>query len=210
MLARAVSYPWRMLLRCVPLVALLMPAAGVAATATVHVRGLDGQPLAGAVVMIDSAARKPGAPLRIAGPYVMAQQNISFQPHVLIVPVGATVAFPNKDRVRHHVYSFSAPKKFELKLYGRDETRSMLFDKPGVVALGCNIHDAMSGFILVVDTPFAVQTDAAGQAVLADVPAGAATLRIWHPSIRAPGNQLRQPIAVQPAGFAKTVSLGQP
>ena len=84
---------------------------------------------------------------------VMAQENISFSPHVLIVPVGATVAFPNHDRVRHHVYSVSKPKKFDIKLYGRDETRTEAFDKPGVVALGCNIHDQMSGFIIVVDTP---------------------------------------------------------
>ena len=65
------------------------------------------------------------------------------------MPVGATVSFPNRDKVRHHVYSFSAAKKFDLKLYGRDETRSVVFDKPGVVALGCNIHDVMSGFIVV-------------------------------------------------------------
>lgn len=199
-----------MLLRLVPLLAVLVPAAGFAATATVRVRGLDGQPLAGAVVMIDSAARRSGTPLRQAGPYVMAQQNIMFQPHVLVVPVGASVAFPNKDRVRHHVYSFSTPKKFELKLYGRDETRSIVFDKPGVIALGCNIHDAMSGFIIVVDTPFAATTDAAGQAVLVDVPAGAATLRVWHPSIRAPGNQLRATVAIASGDFARTVSLGQP
>ena len=158
-----------------------------------------------AVVMVDPARLPPG-PIRLAGPAAMAQQNISFQPHILIVPVGTSVSFPNHDRVRHHVYSFSKAKKFELKLYGRDETRSVLFDKPGVVAVGCNIHDAMSGFIWVVDTPFAAQSDAAGRVVFANVPAGAATLRLWHPSIRAPDNVLRQGVIVSPAGLSTTLT----
>ena len=106
----------------------------------------------------------------------MQQHNIAFDPHVLIVPVGSTVGFPNLDKVRHHVYSFSKVKKFDLKLYGRDETRSVVFDKAGVVALGCNIHDSMSGFIIVVDTPYAMKTDANGRVVIANVPAGSATV----------------------------------
>ncbi|MDB5712196.1 MAG: hypothetical protein JWL96_4266 [Sphingomonas bacterium] len=181
------------------------PLAAQAATVSVDVRGADGKPLAGAVVIVDTP-HKPAGPLRISGPYVMAQEKISFQPHVLIVPVGASVSFPNHDAVRHHVYSFSTPKKFELKLYGRDESRSVVFDKPGLVALGCNIHDVMSGFIWVVDTPFAAQSDAGGHVAIANVPPGGATLRLWHPSIRAPGNVVSQAVTVAPAGYSGTLT----
>jgi len=122
---------------------------------------------------------------------------------VLIVPVGSTVSFPNKDKVRHHVYSFSAPKKFELKLYGRDETRSVTFDKPGAVSLGCNIHDGMIAFIFVSDTPFAAKTGADGSATVQDAPTGASTLLVWHPDLKARAPVAR-PLAV--AGPAQRAS----
>jgi len=99
--------------------------------------------------------------------------------------VGSDVGFPNKDKVRHHVYSFSATKKFELKLYGQQEERTVHFDKAGIVPLGCNIHDQMIGFIVVTDSPYAVKTNAAGEAVIRGLPAGAATLSLWHPDMRA-------------------------
>lgn len=177
-----------------------------AATVSIDVRGSDGKPLAGAVVTLNTA-RPPAAPIRFEHRYEMAQQNITFVPHVLIVPVGATVTFPNRDKVRHHVYSFSKARKFDLKLYGKDETRSVVFDKPGVVALGCNIHDAMNGYVVVVDTPYAVQTDASGHAAIAGVPPGGATVRVWHPSIRAPDNLLVQSATIAPSGFAATYTV---
>lgn len=177
-----------------------------AATVSIDVRSADGKPLAGAVVMVDTP-RKPAGPIKLDHAYEMAQQNIAFVPHVLIVPVGATVTFPNRDKVRHHVYSFSKAKKFDLKLYGKDETRSVTFDRAGVVALGCNIHDAMSGFILVVDTPYAAQTDANGHATIAGVPAGTVSVRIWHPTIRAADNMLTQPAAVTAAGYGTTYTI---
>ena len=108
--------------------------------------------------------------------------------------------------MRHHVYSFSTPKKFELKLYGREEARSVTFDRAGVVALGCNIHDSMSGFIIVVDTPYAAQTDAAGR-VTFDAAPGAAKLSLWHPSIRAANNMLAQPATVGAQGLATTLTV---
>ena len=177
-----------------------------AATVTVEVRSSDGKPLAGAVVLIDTA-RKPAGPIKFDYAYEMAQKNITFAPHVLIVPVGSTVTFPNRDKVRHHVYSFSKPKRFDLKLYGKEETRSVVFDKAGVVALGCNIHDAMSGFVLVVDTPYAMQTDANGRAAITGVPAGAASVRIWHPTIRTPDNMLSQPATVSATGYGTTYTI---
>ncbi len=187
----------------VPLL-LCFGAAAHAAPVTIEVRGADGRPLMGAVVSVESAR---GGAAAVRGPYAIEQRDIAFDPHVLIVPVGATVSFPNRDRVRHHVYSFSKPKKFDLKLYGREERRTVTFDTPGLVALGCNIHDAMSGFVFVAATPFAAQADAAGRARFEGVPAGAATIRVWHPTIRSGGNSLAQSVTVLAAGFATTVSI---
>ena len=123
--------------------------------------------------------------MKVSWPLIMAQQNVQFAPYVLIAPVGSVVSFPNKDKVRHHVYSFSTPKKFELKLYGKDESRTVTFDKAGAVSVGCNIHDTMIGFIYVSDTPFAAKSGADGLAVVRGVPTGGATLLIWHPDLKA-------------------------
>ncbi|PXA87787.1 methylamine utilization protein [Nostoc sp. 3335mG] len=183
---------------------LLLATAAQAGTVTVQVKGANGVPIADAVVIVSSAHAPTGA-IHFPWPNVVKQQNISFQPHVLIAPVGAAVTFPNMDNVRHHVYSFSKPKKFELKLYGHEETRSVVFDKPGVVAIGCNIHDQMSGFIVVVDTPYAAKTDASGKVTIANVPDGAATLKVWSPAIRAPGNQTAEPVNFSGA-FSKVVT----
>ena len=172
--------PWLMML-------MLVPGLAAAADLSVTVRTSSGQPVADAVVTIPAHA---AGPIRFAWPYRVAQHNMQFEPFVLIAPVGAEIAFPNLDVVRHHVYSFSAPHPFELKLYGRDETRVVRFDKPGVIALGCNIHDTMVAFILLVDTPYAAKTDASGVAVIHGAPAGAQTFKVWHPYLRAPGNTL--------------------
>ena len=168
------------------LAATLAAAPAVAGDVSVEVRDQTGKPVRDAVVMIRPAGGvPPGTPMKVSWPMVMAQQNTQFTPYVLIVPLGSTVSFPNKDKVRHHVYSFSAPKKFELKLYGRDETRSITFDKPGAVSLGCNIHDGMIAFIFVSDTPFAAKSNPQGVAVVQDAPGGAATLLVWHPDLKA-------------------------
>ena len=187
------------------LVLLAEAATSHAATVSIDVRGIDGRPLAGAVVTVDSARPVPASSPSRA--YQIEQRDIAFQPRVLIVPVGATVTFPNRDKVRHHVYSFSKPKKIDLKLYGREDMRAVTFDKPGVVALGCNIHDAMSGFVYVTTTPFAALTDAAGRVTIANVPAGGARVTVWHPSIRSPGGTASQPITVAPAGFSTVFAL---
>lgn len=178
-----------------------------AGTVDVHVTGAGGQPVADAVVTIDSP-HAPTAPIRFPWPMTVSQQNIAFVPHVLIVPVGTAVAFPNLDRVRHHVYSFSPAKRFELKLYGQDTTRTVTFDKPGVVAIGCNIHDQMSGYVVIVATPYAAKTDAAGNAHIAGVPDGTATLRLWSPTIRGAGNQIVQSVAIVPRGVSRTIPIG--
>jgi plastocyanin len=188
------------------LLALMTPAMAAAADLVVSVRNAAGRPVADAVVMVISSR---AGPVRIAGPYRMAQRNLQFEPFVLVAPVGAEVVFPNLDNVRHHVYSFSPAKKFELKLYGREEARVVRFDKAGVVALGCNIHDGMVAFIMVVDTPLAAKTDAAGQAVIHGVPAGAVTVKVWHPYLRAPGNTLSSPANAPAEGAVRLNFTGE-
>lgn len=180
--------------------------AGVASAAPVSIQviGPDGRPLSGAVVTL-TLPGTPAPPPR--GTYRVAQQNIAFDPKVLIVPVGAQVSFPNLDRVRHHVYSFSPAKKFDLKLYGRDDSRSVTFDKPGPVALGCNIHDAMNGLVYVTATPFAAVADGDGRVAFTGVGAGRGMLTVWHPSIHKSGNTLSQPLTVSAGGAASVFRL---
>ena len=174
-------------------------ARAEASDLVVQVRSAAGAPIADAVVTVYPASGASG-PIHFDWPMTMSQQNIAFHPFVLIAPVGATVAFPNFDNVRHHVYSFSPTHQFELKLYGKDQTRTVTFDKAGVVALGCNIHDRMAAFIKVVDTPYAAKTDANGQLIIHGLPPGPATLRLWRPYMKTPGNEIAKPITVPAAG----------
>jgi plastocyanin len=179
---------WKSALLCV-WSAVALPAAACAADLDVQVKGPDGAPVAGAVVSVHLAGRPTPRP-RAAGTYMVDQQDIQFHPFVTAVPVGASVMFMNHDTVRHHVYSFSPAKKFELKLASKQQNQSVLFDKPGVVPLGCNIHDRMIAYVDVVDTPWAKTADANGHVVLRDIPAGAVTITVWHPYLRAPGNSV--------------------
>ncbi|ETX02978.1 hypothetical protein [Candidatus Entotheonella palauensis] len=111
---------------------------------------------------------------------VMDQVNKNFVPEVLPIAVGTAVSFPNHDQVHHHVYSFSKAKTFEIPLYKGEAGEPIVFNKVGVVKVGCNIHDWMLGIILVVPTPFFTMTDAAGQYTLRDLPPGDYTLASWH------------------------------
>jgi plastocyanin len=178
-----------------------------AGTVSISVRTPDGKPVENAVVSIETPSARPGTPPGFSYPLAVSQQNIQFHPYVLLVPVGARVAFPNLDRVRHHVYSFSPAKRFELKLYGRDDTRAIVFDQPGTVALGCNIHDSMSAFVKVVATPYAEKTGASGQAVIRGVPAGRATVRVWHPLAQARGNEFSAALEIGTGDLAQAVTL---
>lgn len=184
--------------------ALMFATASAAADLSVEVRTGAGRPVPDAVVTLYPAAGTPPiSQAHFDWPMRMEQQHLQFHPFALIVPVGATVAFPNLDTVRHHVYSFSPAHPFELKLYGRDETRTVRFDRPGAIALGCNIHDQMIAFIKVVDTPLAARTDANGVAVLHDAPAGAATMRVWHPFMKSPGNEVAETVVLPRSGAAR-------
>jgi len=120
---------------------------------------------------------------RIPAAAVMRQEHNAFIPHVLIVETGAQVSFPNDDTVSHHVYSFSDAKRFQLDLYRGNTHPPQLFDAPGLVGLGCNIHDSMLGYILVVDTPYFATTDEQGRARFGELPKGEYELLRWTPRV---------------------------
>jgi plastocyanin len=166
----------------------------VAAPLSVHVVDTSGRPVRDAVVTLYPAGNAARA-AHGGGRFIVSQQNLQFHPFLTIVPVGADVSFPNLDSTKHHVYSFSPAKKFELKLFAKDQSRTVHFDKPGVVALGCNIHDQMSAFIVVSDSAWTARTNAQGFVTFNDAPNAPARLVVWHPYLRAPGGQLQQPVA---------------
>jgi plastocyanin len=161
--------------------ALLLAIPAAAATLAIAVQLPDGHPLPDAVVTVQPLGRKlpPPAPIHA----VMDQMHRMFTPEVLVVALGSTVSFPNSDSVSHQIYSFSAAKPFQLSLYRGKPYPPLLFDRPGIVILGCNIHDWMIGYIDVTDAPFYGTTDAQG-AWSAQVPPGRYEITVWHPRMR--------------------------
>lgn len=146
----------------------------------------NGQALVDGVVyfQVESEHASLSGKKRIPSNLIMDQKNRQFAPHVLIAQVGDLVSFPNSDNIRHHVYSFSEPKRFEIKLYADKPESPIKFETPGVVALGCNIHDSMLGYILVIDTPYASKTDSKGRASLAVPEKVPSEFFVWHPLLK--------------------------
>ena len=156
---------------------LAMTASVSAATFTAQVVDQQGKPLADAVVTLKGPANIAAGKLKAD----MDQRDQEFSPRVLAVHTGTQVKFPNSDNIRHQVYSFSPAKRFELRLYEGTPSEPLLFDKPGVVVLGCNIHDWMVGYIYVTDEPLFGVTDSNGVLRLDQVPAGHYQATLWHP-----------------------------
>ncbi len=175
-------------------------AASVADTA--------GKPVAEAVVFVYEIPG--GAFPPPAEPAVMDQINKEFVPRVLPILAGTKVRFPNKDNTHHHIYSFSKAKKFEVPLFKDEPADPVEMEKPGVIKLGCNIHDWMLGYILVLDNPYFARTGADGKAALAGIPEGEYELAVWSERLKGPVEATRQKVKVG-AGAAKAAfkpSLG--
>jgi plastocyanin len=173
--------PRRLLLA---LALLLVPWADARMEGTGTVKGTvttgptPGQVVADAVVMIEGPAGGGGTTRAM-----MNQQHEAFVPHVLGVAVGTTVDFPNSDPVLHNVLSTSPAKRFDLGMYGQGETRSIVFDNPGVVVVRCNVHPRMTGYIVVHSNPYVAVTDAHGSFTISGVPPGTYKARIWHETL---------------------------
>ncbi len=140
-----------------------------------------------------------------ATPVVIQQLDREFVPRITVVPVGARVSLPNNDAVPHSVYSFSPAKQFEFDVYVGSSPQVLMLDKSGIITLGCNIHDWMVGYIVVVDTPFAQTSDARGTVSFANVPEGDYELRVWHSQQRA-GEHVAQ-ISVAEAARSQAVVI---
>ena len=156
---------------------LLLSAPLHAASLQAELLDSQGQPLANAVLSLRSSAGAPTAPASA----IMDQRSQQFAPNVLAVRSGTSVTFPNSDNIRHHVYSFSLAKRFELRLYQGTPSEPVIFDKPGVVVLGCNIHDWMLGYVYVTDDPWFAVSDEQGRLRIDQLPAGTYSASLWHP-----------------------------
>lgn len=168
-----------------------------AAALNVNVSDADGKPLLDAVALLEPAAGK--ATVKPMADVEISQAKRQFAPRVTLITVGTKVTFPNFDTVRHHVYSFSPIKTFEIKLYAGVPNAPLTFDKPGVAVLGCNIHDSMAAWVVVAETPWFARSAANGRARIEGLPAGNYRLRLWHAAL-GPG--------VEPAAVAITVGAG--
>ena len=164
-------------MRMLPALAATASLATLAGGIDATIRDGTGAPLADAVVW---AVPRPGPAPRVPRTAEIEQKDRQFRPRVTVVEVGAAVSFPNRDPYRHHVYSFSPAKRFEIKLYVGTPADHVVFDKPGEVVLGCNIHDDMLGYVYVVDTPWHAKSDDRGRARLEGLPAGEYEVRAWH------------------------------
>lgn len=186
----------------------MLPWSGAAMAGALTILVVDsaGKPVSDAVVTLKPTNGTAPRPRMEAG-YRVTQQATQFHPFVSVVPVGATVAFPNLDPFRHHVYSFSPAKRFELKLFASDQTRSVVFDRPGIVAIGCNIHDSMSAYIFVTDTVWTTRSPANGTVRFGDTPGGPFVLQVWHPFLRAPGGLLTRGFAPSGGDRNETITI---
>lgn len=162
---------------------LALPVLVHAATLEALVQTAAGKPLPDAAVVLEPLAPSPPAAARnrAHAHAVIEQRGTEFLPYVTVVQTGTAVDFPNNDTVRHHVYSFSAPKRFEIKLYAGKPGQPITFDKPGEVVIGCNIHDWMEAYVLVVESPYFGKTGPDGQVRIANLPAGRYRVQLWHP-----------------------------
>jgi plastocyanin len=174
--------------------AMFWPVSSWADVVSVRVVDASGQPLRDAVVSVVGLALSASN-----SEATLDQRDLSFVPKVLAVRKGGSVRFINGDRVNHHVYSFSSVQRFDLRLKRGEDGESILFDNPGTVVIGCNIHDWMLGFISVVDSDYFAVTGADGEAVL-DVPGPwpeGATIRAWHPQIAETGGEISGALAAE-------------
>jgi plastocyanin len=171
-------------------IAIVSGRGAAAADMTVSVLDGAGHGVAGIVIIAQPETAVPER--HIARRAIMDQQHMQFVPRILVIQTGTGVDFPNSDQIQHQVYSFSAPKSFKLSLYAGHKYPPIVFDRPGLVTLGCNIHDGMIGYVYVTDSPFFGRSDASGQLQLHGLPPGGYTLTAWHPQMQEAGdNTLR-------------------
>jgi plastocyanin len=175
-----------------------------AASIDIDVRDMHGNALVDAAVYVESLA---GASPTRSKTAEIEQKNRKFMPLMTVIQVGSEIAFPNNDTVRHHVYSFSPAKPFELKLYSGTPGSTVLFDKPGTVVIGCNIHDRMVAYIQIVNTPYFGKTNDSGKVRIADLPIGKYKLKAWHPQVLAGATMPESEITIARQDIAVSIAM---
>ncbi len=176
----------------------LLATGALAGTLEVTVLNDQNEPVENAVVyLLAGDHAKPGAGTEVIK---VDQVEKKFVPHVSAMQAGSSVSFPNFDNIRHHVYSFSPARKFEIPLYEGIPADPIQFPEPGIVALGCNIHDWMSGYIFVAETPWFAITGKDGAARIEGVPAGPHQAEVWHEKLRGKPQKTRQQVQVTDSG----------
>jgi plastocyanin len=165
----------------VVLAAIVFGHNSYAGSLDVMVKDDKGAPVSNAVVY---AKEKAATSERAKSRAIIDQRNKQFIPYLTALQVGTSVFFPNNDNIRHHVYSLSPAKKFELPLYAGVPAEPVTFDKEGFVTLGCNIHDWMIAYVAVLGTPYFQITGSEGRALLKNLPPGQYTVEVWQPSLK--------------------------
>jgi plastocyanin len=165
----------------VVLAAIVFGHNSYAGSLDVMVKDDRGAPVSNAVVY---AKEKAATSERAKSRAIIDQRNKQFIPYLTALQVGTSVFFPNNDNIRHHVYSLSPAKKFELPLYAGVPAEPVTFDKEGFVTLGCNIHDWMIAYVAVLGTPYFQITGSEGRALLKNLPPGQYTVEVWQPSLK--------------------------
>lgn len=185
-----------------------LAVAGVANAASLSIQVTDaaGAAMADAVVYAEATSGQV-LPKSTHGVEI-EQKARRFAPLVTVVQTGTEISFPNHDTVRHHVYSFSTPKTFELKLYSGTPGSPIVFDKPGTVVVGCNIHDQMLAYIQVVNTPYFARTDAAGKARIDGMAPGKYSLKFWNYKTPAATQIQEQPLLMTAADASASFKAG--
>jgi plastocyanin len=164
--------------------ALLAAQPGLCATVNVTVADGDGRPAENAVVeLVLQAEAGPLTPTKVPVEAVVDQRQETFLPLVSLIRRNGRVVFTNNDTTMHQVYSFSDIKQFAFEIDEGQRSAPVIFDKPGVAAIGCNIHDHMITYVYVAASPWAVRTDANGMAQILDVPSGTYQAVFWHPRL---------------------------
>jgi plastocyanin len=202
--------PWRYAAVWYSVLQFLSPTA-LGGELEVRVLDRSGLPVPGVVVVVDAGTKPAAKPARERVVAVMDQKNRAFVPAVLVVATGTEVAFPNNDSVSHQVYSFSPAKSFQLPLYKGATRPPVRFDQPGLVVIGCNIHDQMVGYIYVTDAPAFGQTDAAGRLRFEKLAEGRHQLQLWNPWLAEPAASLHPGVDVAATGLSElTLRLTRP
>jgi len=199
---------FRSLLRriaCAALASAFIPLVTHAASLQIQLTDSHDRNAAGLGIVVDTTSTEPTSPTPPTA--VIDQRHEQFVPRVSIVQRGTEVSFPNTDRVQHHVYSFSPAKQFELALYRGNEHPPVTFDQDGIVVLGCNIHDHMIGYVLVVDSSHFGFSDQAGRLSLDGLPNETVKVTVWHPDLGIDYGAVTRTVALGPGNNVLQVKL---